>query len=419
MGSIVPIFKKGDNKNPNNYRGITILSCLGKLFTRLMNNRLSKWAESESRITNSQYGFRKGKSTTDCVFILKGLIDMILSQGNKLYAAFVDYEKAYDYLDRSAVFYKLTKNGVSSKFVNIFKSLYSKIKLNLRGYKSEEYFTSNCGLLQGESTSPLLFSFFVNDLENSLQQDDIGCSILDTCIKFLMFADDTVIISKTKDGLQAGLDSLERYCMKWGLRVNANKTKIVVFRKGGKLKSSEKWTYCGKFLEIVSSFKYLGCILSITGSFSKNMDGIAVSSRRAIFGLRKLFAKNSEILPSMQIDLFKKMVSPILSFGGEVWGLNAATQLETIHLSFLKSILGVKTSTPNCFIYGELGVYPLYIERQIMVIKYWLKLLSLKMDNDEVNYVVNVYEALYNLSLEKPNIVTWCTQVRDLLFRVG
>ena len=149
------------------------------------------------------------------------------------------------------------------------------------------------------------------------------------------------------------------------------------------------------------------------------MDGIAVSSRRAIFGLRKLFAKNSEILPSMQIDLFKKMVSPILSFGGEVWGLNAATQLETIHLSFLKSILGVKTSTPNCFIYGELGVYPLYIERQIMVIKYWLKLLSLKMDNDEVNYVVNVYEALYNLSLEKPNIVTWCTQVRDLLFRVG
>ena len=269
VGSIVPIFKKGDNKNPNNYRGITVLSCLGKLFTRLMNNRLSKWAESENRITNSQYGFRKGKSTTDCVFILKGLIDMILSQGNKLYAAFVDYEKAYDYLDRTAVFYKLTKNGVSSKFVNIFKSLYSKIKLNLRGYKSEEYFTSNCGLLQGESTSPLLFSFFVNDLENSLQQDDIGCSILDTCIKFLMFADDTVIISKTKDGLQAGLDSLERYCMKWGLRVNANKTKIVVFRKGGKLKSSEKWTYCGKFLEIVSSFKYLGCILSITGSFKK------------------------------------------------------------------------------------------------------------------------------------------------------
>ena len=89
-----------------------------------MNSRLSKWAYSESRISNSQYGFRKGKSTTYCVFILKGLIDITLSQGNKLYAAFVDYEKAYDYLDRSAVFYKLSQNDVSSKFVNIFKSVY-------------------------------------------------------------------------------------------------------------------------------------------------------------------------------------------------------------------------------------------------------------------------------------------------------
>ena len=165
-----------------------------------------------------------------------------------------------------------------------------------------------------------------------------------------MFADDTVIISKTKDGLQADLDSLERYCRKWGLRVNANKTKSVVFRKGGKLKSSEKWTFCGKFLEIVSSFKYLGCVLSLTGSFKKKLDSIAVSSRRAIFGFRNFFANNTEILPSLQIYLFKNIISPILSFEGEVWGLNVATQLETIHLSFLKSILGVKTSKPNCFI---------------------------------------------------------------------
>ena len=229
-----------------------------------------------------------------------------------------------------------------------------------------------------------------------------------------MFADDTVIISKTKDGLQSGLDSLERYCRKWGLRVNTNKTKIVVFRKGGRLKSNGRWTYCGENLEIISSFKYLGSVLTINGSFVKNIDDIAVSSRRAIFGLRKCFAKNSEMLPSMQLDLFKKMISPILSFGGEVWGLNIASQLEVIHLSFLKSILGVKTSTPNCFIYGELGVYPLYIQRQIMVIKYWLRLISLKTENYEENYLIKVYEELYNLSQINPNVVTWCTMVRDL-----
>ena len=215
------------------------------------------------------------------------------------------------------------------------------------------------------------------------------------------------------------MDNLETYCRIWGLRVNTNKTKIIVFRKGGNLKTNDRWTYCGRHLEIVSSFKYLGCVLSITGSFSKNIEEVATSSRRAIFGLRKCFIKNTEIIPSMQIELFKKMVSPILSYGGEVWGLNVAAQLEIIHLSFLKSILGVKSSTPNCFIYGELGVYPLYVERQIMVIKYWLKIMSLKMENEGDNYLVKVYDALYNLNLVNPDVVTWCTQVRNLLFKVG
>ena len=84
IGDIVPIFKKGDKHNVNNYRGITIISCIGKLFTRILNNRLSKWAEKEHKINESQLGFRKEKSTTDCIFILNGLIDILFSKGKKL-----------------------------------------------------------------------------------------------------------------------------------------------------------------------------------------------------------------------------------------------------------------------------------------------------------------------------------------------
>ena len=78
-------------------------------------------------------------------------------QGEKLYSCFVDYEKAYDYLDRAALFSKLVKTGVSSKCINIFKSMYGKMKLTVRGDNENTYFASDCGLLQGETTSLILF----------------------------------------------------------------------------------------------------------------------------------------------------------------------------------------------------------------------------------------------------------------------
>ena len=167
-GKITPVFKKGDNTDPNNYRGITILSCLSKLFTKNMNERLNRWAEEEKTLTDTQYGFRKNRGTTDCVFILKGLIDIVFARGLKLYVCFVDYQKAYDLLDRSCLFYKLAKEGVSSKCVNLFKDLYSKMKLKVVTDEKHRSFASNVGLLQGESSSPILFSLFVNDLEQSL-----------------------------------------------------------------------------------------------------------------------------------------------------------------------------------------------------------------------------------------------------------
>ena len=113
----MPIFKKGDKLDANNYRGITILNCLGKLFTKILNERLNKWAESERILSWIQFGFRKAKGTTDCLFVLHGLIELLLAKGKRLYCAFIDYEKAYDFLNRVSLFTKLWKNGVSSKSI--------------------------------------------------------------------------------------------------------------------------------------------------------------------------------------------------------------------------------------------------------------------------------------------------------------
>ena len=415
LGSVVPVFKKGDKYDVNNYRGIAVLSCLGKLFTRTINNRLNEWAESEAVMTEAQFGFRKGRSTTDCLFILHGLIEIMLARGKKLYCCFIDYEKAYDYIDRAALFTKLLKTGVSSKCTNIIKNMYSKMKLEVRGQGEHSYFSSNCGLLQGESTSPVLFSLFVNDLEKSLDNETIGVNIQDTVMKLLMFADDSVIFSGSREGLQLGISSLYEYCQKWGITVNVAKTKIVVFRKGGKLSAKDVWHYGNMHIEIVPVFKYLGFNISSGGSFSSTIQDLTNSARRAMFGIKSIFSNNPELVPSLQIRLFDTLVTPILNYGCEVWGLAKADPIERLHLSFLKNILYVKQSTPNCFIYGELGVSPLYLQRQVRVIKLWLKLLN----PSSSLFAREIYKELCIINIESPQTVTWVSLVKNLLYRIG
>ena len=376
VGSIIPIFKSGDKNDANNYRGITLISVVCKLFTKIMNSRLNKWAEKNAVLTEAQFGFRSNRSTTDCLFILHGLVEKMLSKGKKMYAVFIDYEKAFDYLDRGAIWAKLIKNGISSKCIRIFKSMYEKMKLEVRNTSKDNYFKSSTGILQGECTSPIFFSFFVNDLEHEFDSDNIGIECYDILLKLIMYADDMVIFSDSEQGLQDALNTLDVYCSKWDISVNTIKTKVVIFQKGSNSKCLTNFVYRNQVLETVPFFKYLGLYLKSNGSFALHFKEILKSARRALFGLKKTLQTNPEIVPSMQLDLFNSMVLPILFYGCEVWGFCQADSLERFYISFLKSILCVKQSTPNCFVYGEFGLFPLIIERKMRIIKYWFKVLN-------------------------------------------
>jgi len=92
---IVPLHKKGDRDNPDNYRGISLLSCVSKIFTGVLNARLMKWAEENSVITDAQAGFRRRHSTVDHIFTLYALIERQFCRNEKLYVAFVDFFKAF------------------------------------------------------------------------------------------------------------------------------------------------------------------------------------------------------------------------------------------------------------------------------------------------------------------------------------
>jgi hypothetical protein len=106
----VPIFKKGDHSDCNNYRGITIASCLGKVFNSVLNNRLTQYLETNNKISDNQAAYRKGFSTIDHIYTLKSIINKyVMHNKSKLYCCFVDFSKAFDSVPRETIFLKLLR----------------------------------------------------------------------------------------------------------------------------------------------------------------------------------------------------------------------------------------------------------------------------------------------------------------------
>ena len=117
--------KKGDRRSPANYRGINLTSCLGKLFTSILQSRLNKYIEIHNILNPEQFGFRPNARTTDSLFILQQLLHKYTKQHEKLYVGFIDYEKAFDSVWQSGMIHKLQKEGIKGKFLKVIKSMYS------------------------------------------------------------------------------------------------------------------------------------------------------------------------------------------------------------------------------------------------------------------------------------------------------
>ncbi|MEW8544141.1 MAG: reverse transcriptase family protein, partial [Candidatus Thiodiazotropha sp.] len=328
-GCIIPIYKnKGNTKDPENYRPITLLSCFGKLFTAIINARLQTYAQEFDVIGENQTGFRKNYSTMDNVFALHILFDLMSKSKRKLHCAFIDFRKAFDTVWRIGLWRKLIDSQIRGKCFNIIYNLYQGIKscVSVNGVKSP-FFQCSIGVRQGENLSPFLFSIYLNDLENYLRINDVSgidCTIhSDELFMFfkmfvLLYADDTVLLAESSDDLQHALNIFEKFCTEWKLTVNIDKTKIIVFGRG-KSKSNLKFFYKQTQVEIVKQYKYLGVIISRGGSLAATIKHNCEQATKAMYVLiRKIRSLNLSI--DLQLDLFDKMIKPILLYGCEVWG---------------------------------------------------------------------------------------------------
>ncbi|MCG8112265.1 MAG: reverse transcriptase domain-containing protein [Candidatus Thiodiazotropha taylori] len=426
IGIIKPIFKnKGDPKLPENYRPITLLSCFGKLFTSIINNRLQKFAEKYNVINASQAGFRKNYSTSDNLFILKSLIDIVQSQKKKLYCCFVDFKQAFDSVWRVGLWHKLISSGVKGKVFNLILNLYKNIKSQIStGTGTSDYFECHRGVRQGENLSPFLFTIFLNDLEHYLTSKHInGVKIdynLDEAslylkILLLLYADDTVIFSENADDLQHALIEFENYCELWKLKVNISKTKVVVFSRG-KYDKSISFVFQKEKLETVEQYKYLGIYLGRSGSYVAAKNHIAEQGNKAMFALiRKI---RSLSLPfDIQIELFEKTIKPILLYGCEVWGFGNLAMIERIQLKYFKYIFNLKQSTPSYMIYGELGIMPLLTDINARIISFWTRLIENIENHDKLSS--EIYDIIYELYSTKNIKSNWIDNIKNVLCSLG
>ena len=416
-GFILPLHKKGDINQVDNYRGITLLSTLGKLFTHVINNWLRDWAESYHIYVEAQSGFRKNMGTIDNIFIMHAIINHLLNENNKLFAAFIDFTKAFDYVVRDILWYKRLKYGVRGKIINVIKSMYVNIKSRIK-YETQlgGEFTCLLGVRQGECLSPFLFSMYINDLEETfVLQDFKGIEIGMLKLFLLLYADDIVIFSESEAGLQQGLDILENYCGRWKLCVNVKKTKVMIFRKGGANKKNLSFTYSGVVIEIVKEFTYLGVVFTTGGSFSETHDALSGQALKAIYKLKSYVNKFTDLSVSHMLDLFDKLILPILNYGSEVWGLSKAETIERVHLQFCKHLLGVKFQTQNNIIYGELGRLPVRNHKLFNIIRCWFKILQC----DDTKYIKLTYNIMLNDLQRFPDKPSMAKSVKTMLENLG
>lgn len=413
-GIIVPIPKAGDLSDPGNFRAICISSVFGKIFSSIINNRLLTWAEENGKLNANQFGFRPNRSTTDCVFILQSIIEDTLAKKQDLLCAFVDFQKAFDKVNRDLLYYKLWSIGASTKIIKLVKCMYSSVEICVKhDHNVSETFMSYQGVKQGEPMSPLLFLFFINDFMSNYTPNNPNDLIsIETIILFsLLFADDAALFAKSEKELQNQLDHLGQYCKKWNITVNINKTKIVIFTKKRRPFNFE-FQYNGNVIEQMDSFTYLGVNLHKSGSCKYAQIKQAKQGGRALGGLMQIL-NTYDFTINTQLNMFDTLVTPVLTYGAEVWGFQKGEVVERVHVKFCRRILQVPQRASNNFMYGDLNRVSMSIRWKEKILRYWTKIIS-----DTNTLIFHIYKHM-RLECERTGRRNWASNVRDLLFELG
>ncbi|UYV63018.1 hypothetical protein LAZ67_2002859 [Cordylochernes scorpioides] len=328
---IHPIFKNGDPDNPSNYRGISLISNLSKLFTSILKTRWNDWMERKSILAENQAGFKKGYSCQDHIFTLVSLIQMTLSRRRgKLYAFFIDLRKAFDTVPHHLLWKKMALNGLSCRFIKLIKNYYTQMTATVRWRGSfKEAIKIQAGVFLGEPLSPYLFILFLNDLVPLFDESELP-----------------------------------------GINLK-NYGTIHLLLNGGRAARSETWFWGQQPLTIVAKYTYLGYPLTTKISTQYASQYFRNKALNAINALWRILTKAQIKSFTSVMKLLDTLVLPTLLYAAPMWAINQQKTVNNIKNAFLRRLLDLPNFTPGYILRRECGRISTELNAVKLTLKFW------------------------------------------------
>lgn len=325
VARIVPVYKKkGDPHNIEFYRPISILSNLNKIFEKLIHNRLVSFIKPNNLISDSQYGFLKGRSTVHACYDLLANIHPVFTYKKIGICIFIDFSKAFDTIDYDLLFIRLSNLGIRGPSLNFIKSYLSNRRqfVRIEGCNSSNS-EIGLGVPQGSVLGPLLFNLYANEI-----------SSLPLCFKIIQYADDTVFFLSGEDiedmveRANSSLDVFSRWCNFNKLSLNASKTKYILFSPSP-IVNMPNLEIQGGVIERVSTYKYLGLTVDEGLKFDSHIKLLKtrISQLSGIsYKLGRFFSIQSAK------SFYFAMIQSVLNYHIIFWGSSSTTNFNELCL---------------------------------------------------------------------------------------
>ena len=310
-----------------------------KLFASIILQRIRN--RTEEILTESQAGFRRGRSTIDQLFTLRLLMEKYSEFSNSLYICYIDYQKAFDSVWREGLWHVMSHLGYEKKIIRLLMALYKDTFSAVRvDGELTDWFKTLVGVLQGCVLSPLLFCIFLEVvMARALDVEDMGAVVSGRSISNLKFADDIALIAESSTDLQSLLDGVDAESNRFGLTVSKAKTEAQCIPPEDQPLMTN---IGGVTLKQTKDFVYLGGKISDTvgsGADVERRIGLATGVARSMAEIWKA----KDIMTSTKVRLYNTLVLSVLLYNAETWTMKEELRrkLLVFEMTVLRRIAGV------------------------------------------------------------------------------
>lgn len=317
VSSIKLLHKKGNRDDIGNYRPISLMSNMYKVFSKIILNRITKTLDENQ--PREQAGFRNNYSTVDHIHVARQIAEKCKEYNIHYHCCFVDYCKAFDSLDHSKIWKALLNQGVEHKYIRIIKNIYTGTTARIKLEKEGCDINIQRGVRQGDPLSPKLFTAVLEEVFRKFDWSNNGLNINGEKLTHLRFADDIVVFASTARELQQMLVELNTASKAVGLSMNLQKTKAMTTNsmEATEIKIDDNT------IEYVTEYIYLGQLISNHDSTTKEIDRRIGNAWKRYWSLKEVM-KNSQTSMHIKRKLFNTCILPIFTYGCQTWALTKA-----------------------------------------------------------------------------------------------